>query len=311
MNGIMRRTALVAAAALAAGVALAPIAASGAPHGSDGGWGEASSVANINAPEGDGCPIESPDGQSLFIASMRDGLDNDIWVAPRVGIPGSFGTPVLLPEPINSDAQDFCPTPLDDGSLLFVSSRAGVDAYGTSACGGGDIYLTTPVRGTDAWTAPRNLGCAPDGPNTGDWEYGPSLVTTGSTTYLFYSSGGNINVAGSAQQDIYASAETGPMTFGPGEPVTELNTPAHDVMPNVSRDGKEVVFASTRHGGQGLFDIYTATRHGSANGASGGWSEPAAVSAVNTVGGETRPSLSGDGHRLYFGRAGDIFVSTR
>ena len=68
MNRIMRRTALVAAAAIAAGVALAPIVASGAPHGSDGGWGEASSVANINAPEGDGCPIESPDGQSIVVA---------------------------------------------------------------------------------------------------------------------------------------------------------------------------------------------------------------------------------------------------
>ena len=136
-------------------------------------------------------------------------------------------------------------------------------------------------------------------------------MTTGSTTYLFYSSCGNINVAGSAQQDIYASAETGSMAFGPGEPVTELNTPAHDVMPNVSRDGKEIVFASTRDGGSGSFDIYTATRHGSANSTTGGWSDPVAVTAVNTAGAETRPSLSGDGHRLYFGPAGDIFVSTR
>jgi hypothetical protein len=33
--------------------------------------------------------------------------------------------------------------------------------------------------------------------------------------------------------------------------------------------------------------------------------------AINTAAPETRPSLSWDGERLYFGRAGDIYVSQR
>ena len=33
--------------------------------------------------------------------------------------------------------------------------------------------------------------------------------------------------------------------------------------------------------------------------------------SVNTAAGESRPSLSGDGTRLYFGRNGDIYVSQR
>ncbi|NYE21519.1 PD40 domain-containing protein [Microbacterium immunditiarum] len=313
MNRITRGAFTVVAVVFAGTMAFAPTAASGLPYGADGGWGEAAAVSGVNAPQADGCPIESPNGQELYIASMRGGPDNDIWVAARVDRAGSFNAPVQLPAPINSATQDFCPTPLADGSLLFVSTRGGVDAYGTAACGGGDIYIVHRVSGPAGWTAPRNLGCAPNGPNTAGWEYGPSLVTTGSTTYLYFSSGANFQQPGSLEddQDIYASPQIGALAFGPGEPVAELNTEMHDVMPNVGRDGMEIVFASNRVGGPGLFDIYSANRPGSAKGTSGGWSEPVVVSAVSTAGAETRPSLSGDGHRLYFGRDGDIFVSTR
>jgi len=79
-------------------------------------------------------------------------------------------------------------------------------------------------------------------------------------------------------------------------------------MPNVSRDGREIVFASSRPGGFGATDVYTSTRRC----ADGTWRDPVNVGAsVNTAAGESRPSLSGDGKRLYFGRSGDIFVSQR
>ena len=273
-------------------------------------WSPTTAVAQVNAAGvTDGCPIESPDGQSLMIASMRDGGDNDIWIAERSGGPGAFGAPSMLPAPVNSPAQDFCPTPLADGSLLFVSTRPGPDAYGNPACGAGDIYITSRVPGSDEWAPPRNLGCAPHGPNMPSMEYGPSLAQSDDGTFLFFSSGAPL---GGGSQDIYASAMIGEMTFGAPALVAELSTAGYDdVMPNVSRDGKEVVFASTRPGGASGFDIYTAARSGSAKGTAGGWSAPINITAVNTAGSETRPSLSGDGHRLYLGRDGDIYVSTR
>ena len=88
--------------------------------------------------------------------------------------------------------------------------------------------------------------------------------------------------------------------------MTELNTAAVDQMPNVSADGSEIVFASSRSGNM---DIFTATFDGS----TGLWSTPVPVTAVNTAEPESRPSLSGDGKRLYFGRGAtaDIYVSTR
>ena len=270
-------------------------------------WGQAELVANVNDPvAADGCPIESPDGLSLYIASMRGpGGDNDIWVADRTSEDAEFGVPTMLPAPVNSDAQDFCPTPLNGKYLLFVSTRGGTDAYGTAACGGGDIYLTRRSPATGTWDEPMNLGCAPDGPNGPGTEYGPSLVKTELGTVLFFSSGGAV---GSGTQDIYVSAQLPDGSFGPPKAVAELNTPVDDVMPNVSKDGLEIVFASTRPGGAGAFDIYSSTR----SSAGDPWSSPVNLGpAVNTAAGETRPSLSWDGERLYFGRAGEIYVSVR
>jgi hypothetical protein len=44
----------------------------------------------------------------------------------------------------------------------------------------------------------------------------------------------------------------------------------------------------------------------------GGWSAPRNLGdAVNTPGVEQRATLSADGKRLYFGREGDIYLSTR
>lgn len=269
-------------------------------------WSEASEVANVDAPEADGCPIESPDGNELYIASRRgEGDDNDIWVASRPDKDAEFSAPTMLPAPVNSDAEDFCPTPLRGKFLLFVSTRGGVDAYGTAACGAGDIYLTRRSPATGSWDAPRNLGCAPDGPNQAGAEFGPSLVETDAGTVLFYSSGG---APGSNTQDVYMSWQQPDGSFGPPELVDGLNTEGHDdMMPNVSKDGREVVLASNRPGGSGSFDIWTATRESVFD----SWSTPVNLGAVNTAGSETRPSLSWDGERLYLGRDGVIFVSHR
>ena len=278
-------------------------AAADAPSG----WEVATPVAAVNDPvAADGCPIESPDGKSLFFASVRSGGDNDIWMATRSSIDAEFGDPVMLSAPVNSDAQDFCPTPMRGGALLFVSTRGGTDAYGTASCGLGDIYITqrNPIDGT--WAEPRNLGCAPNGPNGAGMEYGPSLVPTKTGIHLYFSSGGPI---GLGTQDIYVSRLGDGLQFSAPRAVAELNLPGlDDYMPNVSRDGREIVFVSTRPGGFGASDVYTSTRsYGEAV-----WRDPVNLGpTVNTAGGESRPTMSRDGERLYFGRSGDIYVSQR
>jgi hypothetical protein len=272
-----------------------------------GDWQQAAPVAAANSAATEGCPIESPDGLSLYIMSTRGaGGDQDIWVATRADTGDNFGEPQMLPAPVNSDANDFCPTPLRGNWLLFVSTRGGTDAFGTAACGGGDIYLTRRSPATGEWAPPRNLGCTFNGgPNGAGTEFGPTVVETDAGRLLLFSSGGDL---GTNTQDIYASLDQGDWTFGPREAVAALNSPRDDVMPNISKDGREIVFASNRDGGQGDFDIWSSTRTSVLE----PWTAPTNLgTAVNGPGRETRPALSWDGSRLYFGRSGEIYLSSR
>ena len=143
--------------------------------------------AELNTSFQDGCPIQAPDGLSLFLASTRPRFvgdprtDIDIWVAHRESKDSPWGAPQNLGEPVNSTADDFCPTPIRGEGLFFVSRRVlpGV------TCGMGDIYLTRrdPAKG---WEPPEHLGCQSDGgPNTPLDEQGPSYVKTGGPAPVF------------------------------------------------------------------------------------------------------------------------------
>lgn len=275
----------------------------GAAGRSFGAWQLALPEPGVNTGAAEGCPIESPDGLSLYIASNRAGGTgtpdpNDIWVFHRASVDGTWGAAENLGAPINSVFADYCPTPLRGNALLFVSNRPG-------GCGGGDIYLgrKNPVHG---WSI-QHLGCdaTGTGPNFPGGEFGPSLVETKEGTFLFFSSDG-YDVGG--DQDIYMSRQRADGSFGPATAVAELNTAQHDFMPNVRKDGLEMVFNSNRAGGFGGQDVYTSTRSSTSE----PWSTPVNLgSNVNTAGNETRSSLSWDGLRLHFGRDGDIYVSVR
>ncbi len=273
-------------------------------------WGVAVPVTEVNSTAGDGCPIESRDGLSLYVASGRLGTlgGNDIWAADRASKDDAFGEPQNLGAPVNSVANDFCPTPIYGSWLLFVSDRAGAGTCNAGP-GLGDIYM---IRRNAAfgWGEPIHLGCMETGtgPSTNGAEFSPSLVDTHEGTFLYFSStvGGN--------HDIYRSKRQRDGSFGPPEPVLELNTEYDDRMPNVSRDGLEIVFSSTRptdangNAAFGSFDVYMATRENTRK----PFSAPVNLGPnVNTAGSETRSTISWDLERLYFGRNGDIYSRAR
>lgn len=288
---------------LPAAMAVLLLLPSGVAGKNFGDWATAVAETGVNTAAAEGCPIESPNGLNLYIASNRAGGTgtpdpNDIWVFHRDSIDGPWGPAENLGRPVNSEFADYCPTPLHGKYLLFVSTRPG-------GCGGGDIYLgrNNPASG---WSI-QNLGCAAtgSGPNFPGSEFGPSLVETAEGTFLFFSSDG-FDVGG--DQDIYMSRQLPDGSFGAPVLVAELSTAAHDFMPNVRKDGLEIVFNSNRAGGYGGQDVYTASRTSTSD----PWDHVANLGpAVNTAGNETRSSLSWDGTRLHFGRDGDIFVSSR
>jgi hypothetical protein len=219
---------------------------------------------------------------------------------------GAWGVPIPLPAPINSNADDFCPSPVRGHGLYFVSRRY-IDGV---SCGAGtdtDIYFTRFGRGElsdpETWDTPRNLGCQIN--SSGD-EWSPSLFQgDDGQKYLYFASTRAGGPGAGNDADIYYS-----MNFGPAQPVTELNTEFDDHRPNVRKDGREIVFDSTRNGYVGPVrnpDIWTATRDCSSAGCV--WSDAEHLrEGINTPQGETRASLSWDGLTLYFGsaRTGDV-----
>lgn len=306
---VQRRARTALAAALAALITTATQAGHPEPVRSE--FSKAA-IVDVNSPVNDGCPIESAEGLSLFIASARDanGAGNDIFAADRDSLDSPWKTPRNLGAPINTPFNDFCPTPVYGRSLFFVSERPAGET-GPTPCGGGDIYLSrqSPAGG---WSAPALLKCAPEGPNFSGGERSPSPVETWYGTFLFYSSNG----AG-GDQDIYISKMGRDGQFGPGKVVEELSTEFEDIMPNVREreDGTfEIVFSSNRPTwgrGQPAFgaqDVYIARTWWP----TGNWSSPKNLGEnVNTAGVEQRSTLSKDGKRLYFGRDGDVYMSTR
>ena len=264
----------------------------------------------INTPVNDGCPIEAPDGLTLYFATDRSvPVQLDIWTASR-GIDNAWEIKALA-FPVNTPAAEFCPTPLPGNRLLFVSTRA-------NNCGGAgpnaDIYYTRKNH-EGHWLEPQPLGC---NVNSGGAEFSPSLVEAEGETMLFFSS----DQGTPGRHRIYVSVLEPDGTWRAAQEVFELNAADFsDARPNVRKDGLEIVWDSTRDGGPP--QIYTATRSSVFE----AWSdvtrlETCPLECVNdATQAQSRASLSRDGRRLYFGSTranqtlggvqADIYMSTR
>lgn len=254
----------------------------------------------------DGCPFISRDGKTFFMASRRPtsaaDLRNDIniWVSTRTKQGDDWGAPVLVgppvsidttdPDPAVAEINDFCPTLARDGhAFYFVSNR---DGYcGTTR--NDDMYATRWRNDDRGFDPVERLGCDV---NTTANEASPfPLPQDGSGPVLYFSS--TLTGAG----DLYYSRWIDG-SFQGRELVPGVNTPSVEGQPNVRRDGLEIFFFSNRAGANGN-DIYAATRASTSD----AWSLP--VNLGTDVNGpsatpqssETRPSLSWDGTKLYFG----------
>jgi Tol biopolymer transport system component len=101
----------------------------------------------------------------------------------------------------------------------------------------------------------------------------------------------------------------------PASPLAELNSPASDFGPEVSSDGREVIFGSGRPGTRGGNDLWVSIRRR----VDDPWSTPENLGApINTALNDRHPSLSADGRTLFFAstRSGtlgsdDLWMATR
>jgi Tol biopolymer transport system component len=250
----------------------------------------------LNTPAVDGCASHSPDGLTIVFNSNRTGGDFDLYMATRSSTSEGFGTPVRLPAPVNTSANEACAT-IANGHRLYFSSDRDDPAY--------DIYVSR--LGKDGWSEPENLG---DNINTPGWldESAAFYDDEDGRQVMLFSSRQN---EGAGDGNIYQSIDGGPKSLVAGG----ANSSASDNRPSVNRDGLTIFFDSTRSGGLGGPDLYYATRSST--------SEPFGpaihLQSLSSAGFDARPYISKDGSFITFssGRPGnespapDIWFATR
>lgn len=189
-------------------------------------------VVSFSGRYSDADPFVTPDGSKLYFISNRpvDGKpkeDLDIWMVERKG--DGWGEPRNLGAPINSPGTEWFPTITSDGTLYFGSDREG-------GKGRTDLWRARLVDGK--YTQPENLGDAINSP--GD-EYEP-LISPDGTILIFMAA----RKGGQGSGDLWVSY----LRDGAWTPALNLpppiNSPAFEVGPKVTPDGRHFIFTSTR-----------------------------------------------------------------
>lgn len=113
---------------------------------SDGTFGNAYAVAELNSPSGDQRPSIRFDGLEIFFFSNRTGGlgGTDLWVATRPSVQDHWGVPANLGSPVNTGLSEFNPHISGNGLALYFASTRNSPEDG--ACGGFDLYVTTRTR---------------------------------------------------------------------------------------------------------------------------------------------------------------------
>jgi Tol biopolymer transport system component len=239
----------------------------------------------------------TPDGRTAYFASSPEFFP----ISRRATIyvshfkEGRWDGPVVAP--FSGTHGDIDPFVSPDGKRLYFSSTRPVNGVSKRDL---DIWFVDRVQ--SEWSEPVHLDSAV---NSARDELYPSASADGT---LFFASGPFAPQAGQ-HWDIYMAERTRSgfaprKALGPGvnsQPGTSDTGPqdAWEFNPEISMDGKTLVFTSLRRGGNGLGDLYVSHL------VNGEWSAARNVGPlVNTAADEYHPTLSRDGRDLYFVRRG-------
>ncbi len=247
----------------------------------------------------------TPDGRTAYFAESEGFFPATRQAAIHVTrlVTGAWTEPEVAP--FSGRYSDIDPFITPDGRRLYFSSIRPVDGVTR-----GDIDIWYVDRTTTGWSEPIRLG---DAVNSTVDELYPSASARGD---LFFASGPAAPGPG-PDWGIFSAARAGD-GFAPREPIAAVNTdlpfnatdPTADweFNPDVSPDGRTLVFTSLRPGGHGFGDLYVSFNR------DGAWSAPQNLGpVVNTRADEFHPTFGRDG-RLYFARndfgptAGDFYV---
>jgi Tol biopolymer transport system component len=212
-----------------------------------------------------------------------------IHVTRRVD--GAWTEPEVAP--FSGRYSDIDPFVTPDGSRLYFSSIRPVDGVLR-----GDVDIWYVERTPAGWGEARRLGAEVNGPTD-------ELYASASADGDLYFAVGPAAPTPDDDWNIHRAARSGG-GYAPRQPIAALNTdlpfdprdPTADweFNPEVSADGRALVFTSLRPGGHGQGDLYVSHHR------EGAWSAPRNLGpAVNTRFDEFHPTLARDGF-LYFVR---------
>jgi hypothetical protein len=242
-------------------------------------------------------PGEGGSGGNVLFSS-NGGNGNDTDAASATGNPGASNAGA------SGGTQATGGTPATGGTTNEASGGTGTGAAGTT--------VQPPIDSTDAGTNAA-LSCpfgTPElitGLGLSGSSWAPAVSKDGLTLYFSNDSTGS--------EDVYrATRSDRGSVFSSAAALSALNTSDDDGTPCPSADGLTLYFYSTRDGGVGGRDLYTASRAT----ASDDFSNPALIQSVNSTTNDHLPRISGDGLTLLISSArtggvgaGDLWLATR
>src|SRR4030095_10419400 len=178
----------------------------------------------------------SADGKHFYFISDRPvessgerQSHHDIWVMDKTD--SGWSAPRYLPAPVNSDADEWYPVALKNGTLYFGSQRKESNGFS-------DIYRAVPQA--DGSYSVENLG-PPVNSGAGEYE---AFVTEDERMMLLAitkrrASLGDIDLYDAHKQPADKWSE--PVNLGP-----EINSPGRELSPKLTPDGKYLVWMSCR-----------------------------------------------------------------
>lgn len=252
---------------------------------------EPTPIEALNSESGDYMPQVNPIGNRLYFTSVRKGgfdfrdensgpndWGEDIYYASLLD--GAWSEPQLLPNPINSEANDFGSAFTGDGqSMVFVRCDA------TDGLGSCDLYTTQLIG--DKWSKPVNMGNVV---NSKDWESQPTINADGNKIIFTSTRSG-----GYGGSDLYMVEKNHLGLWGiPQNMGSTINTPFSENSPFLAADGKTLYYSSSGHPGIGGADIfYTVYEEGK-------WLTPKNLGTpINSKGNDTNFSISAAGQGYY------------
>jgi WD40 repeat protein len=235
-----------------------------------------------NDPSGDyWSPAMSSDSLTVYFGGNRGNQPEHIFSTARANPSAAF-VAASLTDGVNSMASEGTPIESFDGrTLYFYSTRPG---------GAGDRDLWSATRPDRFSTFSRSAPLA--GVNSSGIEHLP-WVSRDELTLIFSS----IRAGGLGGGDLWISRrDARDAEFSEPILLDGVNSAGSEGRATLSFDQRSIIFASTRTGGQGGSDLWTATRATTDE----SFGAPENLAELNGAGAEIDPFLSEDGRELLF-----------